>query len=159
MSGQSTCAPCGDSPLSITSNVIGLLTFTLATVATYLAYAAVALHVPDEIESHIRSLEGTRSELIPVLSLCEKARHVDHEAYQLHEDALESKLRALLASAEELAAELRALPRSHSHGCFVLQIYARLVWLRKRRSFEVRSELVTALKSDLVLSLLSLLTW
>jgi hypothetical protein len=159
MNNSVLCPPCGDSPLSIASNVIGLLTFAIATVVTYLAYITLTLNVLDEIEMHIQTLDGLREELIPLLSFCDQARREDGEAFRVHKDILEIKLGALLAGAEALAANLRSLPQLDPNRFFQFQVRRRLRWLRKRRLFVAQLEQIAAMKRDLVLTLLSLLTW
>jgi hypothetical protein len=159
MNNTTSCAPCGDSPLSVASNIVGLLTFAVATIATYLAYSTLTLNVPDEIESHIQNLDGLREELIPLLSFCDRARREDGEAFRLHKDILEIKLRALLSSAEGLATNLRTLPRLDPNRFFQFQVRRRLRWLRMRQLFVVQSEQIAAMKRDMMLTLLSLLTW
>ncbi|KAK4944958.1 hypothetical protein LTR66_014438 [Elasticomyces elasticus] len=159
MNNNIICAPCGDSALSIASNVIGLLTFAIATTATYLAYITLALDVPDEIGSHILVLEGTREDLIPLLTFCEQAQREDGMAYRLHKDVLKLKLNALFDGAQDLAADLKRLPQLDQNRFFKFQVRRRVLWLRKRRSFVARSEQLAALERDLMLTLLSLLTW
>jgi hypothetical protein len=159
MDNSIVCAPCRDSPLSVASNVIGLLTFAIATIATYLAYITLTLNVSDEIELHIQALDGLREELIPLLSFCDQASRGDSEAFRLHKKILETKLRALLVGAETLATNLRSLPQLDPNRLFRFQLRRRLRWLRVRQLFVVQLERIAAMKRDLMLTLLSLLTW
>jgi hypothetical protein len=140
-------------------SIPGLLTFAVATIATYLAYSTLTLNVSVEIESHIQNLDNLCSELITLISFCDRAQREEGEAFQWHKDILEIKLRALIASAEALATNLRTLPRLDPNRFFRFQVRRRLRWLRMRQSFVVQSEQIAAMKRDMMLTLLSLLTW
>jgi hypothetical protein len=44
------CPPCGDSPLSVTGNVVGILTFALAMAASIIAFTSVTRNAPKDIK-------------------------------------------------------------------------------------------------------------
>jgi hypothetical protein len=130
----------GDSPLSITANVVGLFTFAVATCISYVAYIQLTIGARTELEGYIRELERTRSQYLPML-----VRQREFPSAGAQKVVLESVATELVKIMSDLSSELEGLPTKKS-----LQIYGRILWLGKRRYFADKINYIRCLKIDLL---------
>lgn len=61
---------CTDSPLTITGNILSILTFFLGLIASYLTFYTLTLSATSEIRTFKSDLETTKKQLSSVLQCC-----------------------------------------------------------------------------------------
>ena len=154
------CGCCGDSPLSITGNIIGLLTFAVASIATYIAYVSLTIGATVEIDRFTTDLSHTRDQVLPLLQFCKRAS-TEIPDFGQHAPFLEPALKLLLDLVQAVSDDLKKLPQFNaaSRNPFSLQLRRRLVWLRRRRDFVERMAQVSRMKNELISAQLNILLW
>ena len=88
MSSARTATPptlsCGDSPLSTTASVVGILTFTLGLIASYVALQSATRGAPSEIARLIDDLRTTQREINRVAEYIYDDAHNAPDPVKLH---------------------------------------------------------------------------
>ena len=158
-----TCAPCNDSSLSIASNVIGLVTFIVASVATYFAFLILTLGALEEIISLKADLQSTSAQLIPLIRFCQAEAEQAEKHLEIEQclNLLQESIRAIQNGAELALEEINALPAYNirSRNPFDFQARRRFYWVQKRQSITERAAQISARKTDILALQTAILLW
>jgi hypothetical protein len=157
---MSQCGCCGDSPLSITGNVVGILTFFVASFATWIAYVTLTLDATEEIELFATDTFHTQRQLAPLATFCARA-HSENPDFQNNAPALHHGLEEVRRLLDALAKDLGELPQfdEKSRMPVSLQVRRRVAWLYRRRSMVERMDRISRIKQDLIVGQLNILLW
>jgi hypothetical protein len=158
---SSVCGSSSDSPLSITANVVGIITFFLTASATYFAFLLVTSGALDEIERFRTDLEHHREQTIPLLKLCILEKDRPSNIFKMHESQLEASLKMLHDFVQSALAEITSLPKFDpmSRNPIRLQIRRRLLFARKRQYILEKIRQISNCKTDILMLQLTLLLW
>jgi hypothetical protein len=158
-----TCAPCDDSPLSIASNVVGLFTFVVASVATYFTFLILTLGALEEIISLKTDLQSTSAQLIPLVRFCiaEEEQADKHPEIERCLNLLQESIRVIQDGAELALGEINALPAYNirSRNPFDFQARRRFYWVQKRQSIVERAARISTRKTDILALQTAILLW
>ena len=152
---------CSDSPLSITSNLISILTFVLGIVASYLTFYTISRDALSEIETFKCDLDIARKQLLPILECCASEACLAPTQTYDREGALEKSLSALEMTLESLYQELDGLQKEHrntGNGWWTrTELGKRLRWVYKRKQIVQRMKRISSQKMEVHISEMSLL--
>jgi hypothetical protein len=153
------CAPCTDSPLSYTGNIVGILTFVLGLSASILAIYALTRGALDEIDRFSQELESTRIQILPILRYCESEKGQGNADFADYQASLEQTLKILVATLTDLSTGLAGLKRFNpqSRNPFSLQVRRRAAWVYKRQHFVDGMAKISSQKGEVIVEQISLL--
>lgn len=156
---MSTCDCGGDSALSTTGNIFGILTFALGLVASYVAYSALTRGALDEIDNFSHDLDRIKTQIIPFLQFCENEDRNANSDFKVYDQSLQQPLRSLLESIECLLKDLQDLHRlnTKSSNPFDFQARRRFVWVYKRQNFIEQMARVSSYRAEILGAQISLL--
>jgi hypothetical protein len=152
---------CSDSPLSITGNLISVLTFGLGIAASYLAFYTLTRDALSEIETFKRDLDIARTPLRSIFECCATESCLAPTQTNNREGALEKSISALEMTLESLYDELDGLQKKHQNtgnGWWTrTELGKRLRWVYKRKQIVQRMTRIVAEKMEVHVSQMSLL--
>ena len=155
------CGSPSDSPLSITANVVSIITFFLAASASYIAFLLVTFGALDEIERLRIDLEHHHEQTVPLLKLCVLEKSRESTIFKMHQGQLEASLKTLHDLVQSALNEIMTLPKFDpmSRNPIRLQIRRRLLFVRKRQSILEKIRQISDCKTDILMLQLTLLLW
>lgn len=158
---NTTACNCGgDSPLSTAANVVGLLTFVLATFISTIGYLQLTSGAAEEIETYTDELKRTNAQLQDFLQFWrEIQRNSEDLGVQRCAEGLQDSMSALSRDIEPVARDLKQVRQSppSRRGWNVFGMYRRIVWIQKRREFAEQMTRIRNMKNELMFSQLDLL--
>jgi hypothetical protein len=153
-----TCNCGGDSPLSLASNIIGLLTFVLATFISIIGWLELTSGAAEEITTFSEELQRTRDSLVPFLHFWgTKQLHSKDPIEQNCAATLENAAQALISIIEPVYKDLKMTKSLGGSSWSPFNVYRRFVWISKRTEFAERMTRIRNLKNEMMFSQLDLL--
>lgn len=152
----------GDSPLSTAANVVGLLTFVLATFISIIGYLQLTSGAAEEIDTYTDELQRTHAQLLDFLQFWrERQRNSDDAGVQRCAEGLQDSMGALSRAIEPVARDLRRVVGGQAppsrRGWGVFSVYRRIVWIQQRQEFAEQMARIRNMKNELMFSQLDLL--
>jgi hypothetical protein len=146
---SSNSAP-SDSPLSVTGNVVGILTFALGIAAYCIAFYVLGRGALDEIEGFQADIEQVRMQLIAILEYCKSEEANSTPDFQAFQKSLQVSLELLVGTLKVLYDDLKSLsqPNPKSRNPFGFQLRRRMMWARRRPHFAERMARVSSQKVE-----------
>jgi hypothetical protein len=152
---------CRDSWLTVTGNIISVLTFVLGLLAPYLAFCTLTRHALSEIETFKQDLDLTQRQLHSVLDCYFSDSCMAPAAKQDPDGAFHRLILALMATLDSLLLELEGLKSEHLRNVNGWwghkQIRSRLRWINKRKEISGRMARISRQKMEVEVSQISLL--
>jgi len=144
-----SCGCCGDSPLSIASNVVGIVTFVAVVLTSYYAFQALVLSAPDEVSIMSKDIENTLVQTQALFIIHETGMYnADHDSQKYH-DIVDESLQPLLRTMNELRDTFERLcPMIEMCSTFDLRLRRRLLWAMKRQNIFARMAQLSRQKED-----------
>lgn len=158
MNATCTCNCGGDSPLSVASNVIGLLTFVLATFISIIGWLDLTSGAAEEITTFSEELSRTMAQLEPFVGFWgDKQLHDKNPSVQTCAAGLQGTMLALYSTMRPVYDDLQLTKPILGSAWSPNNIYRRFVWISKRAEFAERMTRIRNLKNELMFSQLDLL--
>lgn len=157
---MSTCDCGGDSALSTTGSIVGILTFALGLLASYAAIGALTREALYEIDSFSSDLERIKTQVNSLLHFFKDETRTSNSDFEAYGQSLQQPLKSLLGSIGGLMIELEALDRlnTKSSNPFDFQARRRIVWvLYKRKNFIEEMARVSSYRAEILGAQMSLL--
>ncbi|KAI9052263.1 hypothetical protein LZ554_003620 [Drepanopeziza brunnea f. sp. 'monogermtubi'] len=152
---------CIDTPLTITANVISLLTFVLGILASYLTFYTLTRSALGEIEALKLDVDSTRVQLHSVLECCSNEACLGPVRIHDPHGTLGKSVEALENMLESLSRDLERLQQEHEAKGVCWwgreEVWKRLRWVRKREQLSGRMARIRALKMEVYVGQMSLL--
>jgi hypothetical protein len=104
---------CRDSWLTVTGNIIALLTLVLGLLASYLTFYTLTQHALSEIETFKQDLDTTQQQLYSVLDCYFSDSYLAPAAQQDPDGAFHKLISTLMATLDSLLLELEGLKDEH----------------------------------------------
>lgn len=143
-------ASCGDSGLSVAANVLGILTFVLGTILTYMAYLVLSVNALQDLQTIHEDERRWCLEVQPIIDHCEQEYRGNNPTFLTYCQSLQASLDRFTQISGAMAQELEKLPKfdTGSKIPHVFQIRRRVIWVFHRQKIIGHLDQLSRVKVD-----------